>query len=195
MELLKRFEDGMVSWSNFDTNAVLHSFDFSKFQSICDVGAGPGTLLKAILKNYPNARGVISDLPQVIEQAVFVDESLQSRCKKEPCDFFQSVPRNHDLYIMKHVLHDWDDTKSVQILNIVRECSPPHAKLLLLEYVVPSCDIASSGKLFDLHMGIVNNGKERTEDEWKKLLVLGGWKYLGCESTKGIVSIILASKD
>ncbi|GJQ09466.1 hypothetical protein GpartN1_g1257.t1 [Galdieria partita] len=195
IEILKRFEFGMASWSHFDTNAVLERFDFSKYQSICDVGAGPGILLKAILKKYPQIRGVISDLPQVVEQAVFIDESLQDRCSKEPCDFFQSVPRNHDLYIMKHVLHDWDDDNGVQILKIVNECCPLHAKLLLLEYVVPDSNVASSGKLFDLHMAIVNNGKERTEEEWKKLLVAGGWKYLGYENTKGIISIILASKE
>ncbi|EME28209.1 O-methyltransferase [Galdieria sulphuraria] len=172
----------MASLSNFDTNAVLNTFDFSKFQSICDVGAGPGTLLKAILKKHPQIRGVIADLPQVIEQA-------------EPCDFFQGVPRNHDLYIMKHVLHDWDDNKGIQILKTVKECSPSHAKLMLLEYVVPGSNITSSGKLFDLHMGIVNNGKERTEEEWKNMLVAGGWNYLGYENTKGIISVILASKD
>ncbi|WP_230307775.1 methyltransferase, partial [Brevundimonas mediterranea] len=137
--------------------------------------------------NYPYLRGVISDLPQVIEKAVFIDESLQDRLNKEPCDFFQSVPRSHDLYIMKRVLHDWDDTKSVQILKTVKECSPSHAKLLILETVVPGPNVESAAKLFDLHMGISNNGKERTEQEWRQIIDAGGWKYLGYESTKGII--------
>ncbi|GJQ15737.1 hypothetical protein GpartN1_g7528.t1 [Galdieria partita] len=194
-QFLKTFQAAMTAGSNFEKSAILQSFDFSSYESICDIGAGEGTLLKAILRKDAHLQGTISDLPNVIEETVIIEEDLRDRCRKESCDFFHSVPRSHDLYILKRVLHDWDDDKSVQILKTVNDCSPSHAKLLLLDCVILDSDTSSVGKLMDLHMGICNNGKERTEEEWKKLLMNSGWNYLGLKNTTSHICGIMANKD
>eukprot|EP00871_Galdieria_phlegrea_P004540 jgi/Galph1/5087/GphlegSOOS_G3749.1 len=195
-EFLKTFQAGMASASEFDARSILFSYDFSKFHSICDIGAGPGVLLKMTLRKYPSIKGCISDLARVIEESVVIEDDLQGRCITEPCDFFKSVPGGYELYMMKHILHDWNDENSIRILRTIRDCAPQGSTLLLLEYVIPGPDFLSPGKLFDLHMGLLLNGKERTEDEWKKLFSATKWKYIGCHDTESRqISIIEAKKE
>jgi hypothetical protein len=195
-EFLKVFQQGMASVSEFDTRSILYSFDFSKFHEICDIGSGPGVLLKLILRKYPHIKGCISDLPRVLNEAVSIEPELQDRCKMEPCDFFEGVPRNYQTYMMKHILHDWNDENCIRILKNVRECAAPNATLLLLEYVLPGPSVPSFGKIFDLHMGLILASKERTEDEWKKLFTAANWKYIGYQDTiSGQVSVIQAVKE
>ncbi|GJQ10378.1 hypothetical protein GpartN1_g2169.t1 [Galdieria partita] len=195
-EFLKVFQQGMASISEFDTRSVLCSFDFSKYSEICDIGSGPGVLLKLILKKYPHIKGCISDLPRVLDEVVTIEPELQDRCKKEVCDFFESVPRNYEVYMMKHILHDWNDENCIRILKNVRECAAPHSTLLLLEYVLPGPSVVSPGKIFDLHMGMLHSSKERTEEEWKTLLAAAKWKYIGYQNTvSGQISVIQAQKE
>lgn len=195
-EFLKVFQQGMASISEFDTRSVLCSFDFSKFHEICDIGSGPGVLLKSILKKYPHMKGCISDLPRVVDEIVTIEPELQDRCKKEACNFFESVPLNYEAYIMKHILHDWNDEDCIRILRKIRECAAPQATLLLLEYVLPKPSIASEGKIFDLHMALILSSKERTEEEWKALLTAANWKYIGFQETiSRQVSVIQARKE
>eukprot|EP00871_Galdieria_phlegrea_P004842 jgi/Galph1/5359/GphlegSOOS_G3926.1 len=193
--LLPVFQGCMRSISYLQARCIVSGFEFGKYNKVCDIGAGPGILLMEILARNPHLRGTIADLPRVIEETIVIEEGVKDRCKTTACNFFEAVPQGHDLYIMKHVLHDWDDEKSAEILTVVSRCSPPKAELLLFEHVLPSTPQPSPGTLLDLHMGILLGSKERTEQERIRVLSRGGWKYLSYYPTNGNIQIVHAQKE
>lgn len=157
--------------------AVLAAFDLSGFNKIVDVGGGRGTLMASILRAYPNARGVVLDLPHVIElgrQHIHA-QGLSARCELLAGDFFESVPGGGDAYILKWVIHDWDDARSIAILKNCHRAMSPNGKLFVIEAVIPSGNEPFFHKLMDLNMLVMTGGRERTAAEYRALFEAAGF--------------------
>lgn len=179
--------------SRTQLRAFLEAFDFGRFPVIADIGGGNGALLAGLLGAHGSMRGIVFDQPHVTSRA---EETLRAagvadRCEMIGGSFFESVPAGADAYVLKHVLHDWEDDECVSILNTVR-ASSGNATLLVLEQVVgpPNADAVS--KFSDLNMLVMPGGRERTAEEWSGLLRRGGFKVTGVHPTSSAHSVIEA---
>lgn len=181
------FNEGMTGFSQQASAAVLKAYDFAPFNTIVDVGGGHGALLLAILKANTKARGVVFDAPQVIAGAgePIKAAGLADRCRAEGGDFFKAVPAGGDLYVLKHIIHDWNDAKATQILRAVRRAIPATGKLLLVELVVPPGFGPGFASILDLEMMVLCDGKERTEAEYRALLAGAGFRLSRVVPTEG----------
>lgn len=167
------FNDAMTGKTHGQIAGVLAAYDFSGFSTIADIGGGNGHLLQAVLETTPNVEGILFDLPNVIEQATAI---ASRRLKLQAGSFFEDDLPGCDAYLMMQVLHDWSDEESVEILKSVRRAAPAHAKLLLVEWLLPE-DGQPSWTLFaDLIMMAELTGKERTEPEFRELLARAGFQ-------------------
>jgi len=190
-----RFNEAMVGMHGAVAPAVIAAYDFSRFESIVDVGGGKGALLAAVLKAHPKLRGVLFDLPETGADArdYLAAAGLSSRCMFEGGDFFKAVPMHHDAYVLAHVLHDWSDEQSVQILRKCREAVPAHGRLLIVEAVLPDGDTPHHGKLMDLLMLTVTGGVERSAEQFAGLLKESGFRLIAVHCTATHQSVIEAA--
>jgi len=173
------FWDTMESTSTLWHSAILDHYDFSSIKSLVDVGGGYGTLLRRIMLKYPHLHGILFDLPHVIEKATIKEEKeIQDRLEVIGGSFFEQVPPGVDAYISTTVLHDWNDHKAGEILDVIHKAAHPGAKLLLGETVVPEESRTSASKVMSAHMMTIVDGKERTAKEWTELLAKHGFKVL-----------------
>ena len=150
--------------------AIVGAYDWTSFGTIVDVGGGDGALLAAILAAAPNARGIVFDQPslQAAAEQRIAAAKLSDRCTFVGGDFFQSVPPAGDLYVLKHVLHDWEDHKVEAILHNVRRAAP--ARLLVAEPILPEGDEpALEAAMMDVAMLLVTGGRERMASEFAEL--------------------------
>jgi hypothetical protein len=156
------------------------------------VGGGNGSLLRAVLARYPAMRGILCDLAGVIERAgPLVDAAgLGDRVRTVVTDFFAEVPGGADAYLMRHIIHDWDDDESLCILRNVRRAIGRDGRLLLVEGIVPPGNDASFTKLLDLNMLVLPGGKERTEAEYRQLYEAAGFRLTAIVPTRAEVSVI-----
>lgn len=193
-ELAAVFNDGMTSISKMETPLVVSAYDFTSFGTIVDVGGGHGLLLSEILRQAQNSNGILFDAESVVEGAPAVLEpaGVSNRCAAVGGSFFESVPAGGDAYVLKHIIHDWDDDKSVQILRNVRTAMNPGAKVLIVEAVVPDDDREHLSKLLDLEMLVAATGRERTEAEYAELLRQAGFRHTRTVGTVGPASIVEA---
>ena len=188
------FNNAMTVLSQMAVPAVLEAYDFSGIGTLVDVAGGHGFVLTSILAKYPAMRGVLFDLEHVIPGAKQRIASLgqQGRCTTVSGDFFKAVPPG-DAYIMKHIIHDWDDDRAVQILaNCRKGLSGPKGRVMLLEIVIPPGSAPHLGKVIDLEMLAMPGGKERTEKEYAELFARAGLKLTGVAPTKSPFSVIEA---
>lgn len=188
------FNAGMTGFSQAAAKAVINAYDFRPFRHIVDVGGGHGAMLCAILEAYTMARGVVFDAPQVVAGATgpIRGAGLSDRCTTEGGDFFTSVPAGGDLYLLKHIIHDWNDAKATQILKCVRAAIPATGKLVLVEMVVPPGFGPGFAPLLDLEMMVLCDGKERTESEYRDLLAGAGFRLSRIVPTEGPHSLVEA---
>lgn len=165
------FNEAMIDWTHQLAGAVASTYDFSPFGTVVDVGGGYGTLLAAILRRHQQTRGILFDLPHVVADAEgpLAKAGVADRCTRIGGDFFAAVPAGGDAYVLAQILHDWDDERGVAILKQCRRAMPPHAKLLVVELVLPPGQEAFFGKWLDLHMLVVTGGRERTAAEYEAL--------------------------
>ncbi|HJT91058.1 MAG TPA: methyltransferase [Mycobacterium sp.] len=194
-DLAESFNNAMTAGSEFATHAVLASYDFSGYRTIIDVGGGHGRLLSMILGKAPNASGVLFDMPAVVDSAgpELTKAGVADRCQVVGGSFFESVPDGGDAYIMKAILHDWNDDAAVKILGNVRTAIASDGKLLLLESVLPERSSSDIGMLIDIEMLVAVGGKERTRAEWTSLLRRAGFQLNRVVETATGVSIIEAT--
>jgi O-methyltransferase domain/Dimerisation domain len=188
------FNEAMTSVSQMETPLVVAAYDFSRFGTIVDVGGGHGLLLSAILAKWPQTRGVLFDAESVVAGAPAVLDAagVSDRCTPVGGSFFESVPAGGDAYVLKHIVHDWDDEKSLQILRNIHTAMPTHAKLLIIESVVPDDDREHLSKLLSLEMLVAASGKERTEAEYAELLSRAGFRHTRTVHTVGTVAVVEA---
>ncbi len=186
------FNSAMNSFSKLKAVNIAEAYDFSNFNSLVDVGGGHGILLKTILKTTPSLQGVLFDMHSVVEGAdsLLDGEGLNSRIQIRGGDFFKSVPRDADAYILKNIIHDWNDVKAGEILRNCREAMSSGGKVLLAEDVIPDGNNPSPAKIADIEMMVIPGGFERTEKEYQILLSKAGLKLNRIISTGTDVSII-----
>jgi predicted O-methyltransferase YrrM len=159
------FGHAMSTFSGMEIEMVLGAYDFSRARHVVDVGGGHGLVLSRILGAAPQARGTLFDQPDVVKQAkpALENAGLASRCEVVGGDFFARVPAGGDLYLLKHILHDWDDDSALRILKSVADAMSPGAKLLVIEQGIAEPGIPNPGKIMDVIMlTLVEGGRERT---------------------------------
>lgn len=188
------FNDSMSSVTAAANEEIMTRYDFSGFKKVVDIGGGHGGLITSILKKNSHVKGVLFDAPSVIEGARQRIEAagLGDRCETVSGDFFKSVPAGGDAYLMKWIIHDWDDQKAITILRNCRNEMQPNGKLILVDCVVPETDDPHFSKFIDLNMLVMTGGKERTAKEFEKLLSEAGFKMLRVVPTKVPTSIVEA---
>jgi len=189
------FNDAMTAMSAPAAGAAVEAYDFSRFKTIVDVAGGHGEVLMAILKACPESRGVLADLEHVVEGARprIAAAGLADRCQAVGCDFFSAVPEGGDAYVMKHVIHDWDDARASKILeNIDRAMGRTKGTVLLLETVVPETPGPDMSKMIDLEMLAFPGGRERTAQEFRQLFDGAGFTLKQIVPTKSLFSLIEA---
>jgi hypothetical protein len=188
----KTFDEAMTSNTAGQSAAVVASYDFSGIGTLVDVAGGQGALLAAILDKNPSIKGVLFDMPHVVPAATasFAKRGLAARTQVVPGDFFESVPAG-DAYIMKHIIHDWDDERCVKILSSCRRALTGKGKVLVVDCVIPPGNDPHFGKLLDLEMLLMTSGgKERTEAEFRALFEKAGLTLSRVVPTPAGVSIV-----
>ncbi len=186
------FNAAMTSLSGRDIPAILAAYDFTSIQTLVDVAGGHGKLIAGILQAHPAMRGMLFDMPHVLAGAASVLEAagVTDRCQLVSGDFFESVPRGGDAYLLRRILHDWDDERSTAILESCHRAMPEHGKLLVLEGVVQPPNRSDPTKLTDLQMLVSAGGRERTETEWQTLLAGAGFALTKVYRASAETSII-----
>jgi hypothetical protein len=165
-----RFDRAMAQGS--DTRMErLETIDWRDGETVVDVGGGNGSLLAELLKVRPGLHGIVFDLPETVR-----DESLfGERLEFVEGSFFERVPEG-DVYLLGTILHDWDDESATKILRTIRAAAPEHARLVILDAVVPDGNEPFGPKWLDLLMLTLFAGRERDEDQWRELLADGGFE-------------------
>lgn len=172
------FNSAMTALSRRATQAILAAYDFGRFRRIVDVGGGRGALLTALLAKYPTMHGVLFDLPHVVANA---EQALQGvggtdRCEVVGGDFFTAVPDGADAYILRAILHDWEDAEATAILASCRQAIKAEGRLLVIEWAVGSPNEGRDGKFSDLNMLVAAGGQERTQEEYRVLFAAAGFQ-------------------
>jgi hypothetical protein len=182
----------MTSFSKMVAKAVVAAYDFSSVGKLADIAGGHGSLLAAILRANPHLKGLLFDVPQVIAgaQSHLDREGVSARCELASGDFFQSVPSGADAYLMKHIIHDWDDARAIAILRNCHRAMPETGKLLLVEMVVPPGNEPHFGKIQDLEMMLSPGGLERTAEEFRELFAAAGFELTRIIPTASPMSVI-----
>jgi ubiquinone/menaquinone biosynthesis C-methylase UbiE len=181
-EAAATFHQAMAEITRLAAREVMRVYDFAGMRRIVDVGGGHGALITTILEAYPRMNGVLFDLPHAIEgvRSRLESTGLTKRCELISGDFFDSIPPNADAYLLKTVIHDWDDERCAIILRNCRRAIPQNGKLLLIERVVPRRFAPSSLHhaiaRADLTMLVAHSGRERTEVEFNQLFDSSGFK-------------------
>jgi hypothetical protein len=190
------FNEGMTSMSAAVIPAVLEAYDFSHIGTLVDIAGGHGKVLTSILEKYPRMKGVLVDVDHVIAGAKARIEAagLQGRCTAVAGDFFKAVPAGGDAYIMKHILHDWNDEQAAIILTNIRAQlkGRPNGRVLLLEAVIRPGNEPDFAKVLDIEMLLAPGGRERTEQEFKALFARAGFALSRIVATQSPVCVIEA---
>jgi O-methyltransferase domain/Dimerisation domain len=194
------FNAAMTSLTSAFDTAVTAGYDFSRFGTVVDVGGGQGALISSILAANPTLRGILFDIPPVIEsaRACIAEAGLAERCALVAGDCFASVPAGGDAYVLKWVIHDWDDERATTILRNCHRAMARDGRLLLVERVVPERidqSAATQGMLLgDLNMLLVTGGRERTAAEYRTLLGGAGFALARIVPTATPLSVIEATR-
>lgn len=186
--------DAMTSISQMAAPLVVAAYDFSRFPVIVDIGGGQGRLLSTILAATPSAVGVLYELPRVAEGARDVLEAagVGGRVRIEGGSFFDGVPTGGDAYVLKDVIHDWDDDAAQSILQNIAAAASEGSTLLLIELMIPRHHREFTGKWTDLEMMVIVGGRERDADQYRELLRRSGFQINRIIPTATPFSIIEA---
>jgi ubiquinone/menaquinone biosynthesis C-methylase UbiE len=188
----RMFLEAMNCCASLYNEAIVASYDFSRFGKIIDVGGGEGKLVTAILKANPETRGVLYDTPHQtpVAQRRFEQEEVADRCEAITGDFLESVPAGGDAYVLKHIIHDWDDKRAIEILKNCRRSMKEDARLLLIEEVIVDDAEFTPAKILDIQQLLMPGGRERTREEYAQLLEAAGFQLLEVIPTQSNLSII-----
>ena len=186
------FQRAMVALSLGSNEAVADAYDFTPFARVVDVGGGHGQLLSAILARNPHVNGVLFDLPSGVAAAQQGAGGDLPRTEFVAGNFFESVPGG-DIYVIKKVVHDWNDERAAVIMRNCRKAMQPNGKVLLAETLVPPGDEPDGIKNIDVVMLVVTGGLERTEAQYASLFGAAGLRLERVIQTRGPISILEAS--
>jgi SAM-dependent methyltransferase len=191
-EINALFDTAMALISGPEDAAVAAAMDFGRFKSVVDVGGGQGGLLAAILARHLDLVGVLFDQPQVLADSRYITGELVKRCKLVAGDFFDSLPQGHGAYVLKRIVHDWDDTAAVKLLSNCAAVLEPEGRLLIVEAILKPGNEADPVKSQDVGMMLLTQGRERTEVEYHRLLESAGLQLAAIHPTAAAVSILEA---
>ncbi|HEX6812654.1 MAG TPA: methyltransferase [Planctomycetota bacterium] len=197
-EAALRYDAAIDSFTRHEAEALCRLYDFGEVRSVVDVGGGRGTLLCEVLRRWPHLRGVLLDLPHVVERARF---DLAARCgpraEVHGGDFFQSMPQGCDVYVVKHVLHNWDDERALALLRTCVDAMARGGRILAIETVLAPDNRADLAAIMDLEMQVLLGGRVRRKPELRRLfqaaglrveqmtpLVAGCWLLVGESATE-----------
>ena len=185
------FNGCMSELSAGSAPAIVAGYDFSGIDTLADIAGGHGFLLSQILKANPNIKGILFDMEHVIAGAdkMLSSFGVEARVEKVSGDFFSEVPAA-DAYIMKHIIHDWDDDRAIKILQTIHQAIIGSGKVLLAEMVIPEGNEPHPGKMLDLEMLTSPGGVERTAEEYAKLFENAGFKLNRIVPTHSPFSVI-----
>jgi predicted O-methyltransferase YrrM len=187
-----QFHQAMSAYSARELAAIRQAYDFSGATRVVDIGGGHGVLLAALLQAHAHLSGVLFELPTAIAEARrrLADAGLADRASCVAGDFFTAVPTGGDLYLLKSVLHNWDDAASCHILHSCSRAMGEGARLLVIERVIPTANAPSEAKLFDINMLVVTGGKERSLSEFAALFRSAGLALTRIVETASPLSLI-----
>ncbi len=186
------FDRAMTSRSRRQANAVLNACDFGRFTCVVDVGGGHGALLAEILAKHQSVRAVLFDQPHVVAGAEQLLRAfgVADRCQIVAGDFFETVPDGGDAYVLKFILHDWEDEQATAILRNCRLAIAPNGRMLVIESEISPPNEGASDKFLDLTMLVHTGGRERTREEWAALFATAGFRLVDATPIEAQVSII-----
>ncbi|RKH64390.1 methyltransferase [Corallococcus aberystwythensis] len=192
----EHFARAMGNMSSLVASELTQHIDFAPFARVADIGGSHGNLLAQVLRANPSCRGILFDLPQVVEGAkpALESQGLASRVDVVAGSFFEPGIPAAEAYLLKHILHDWDDEASTTLLRRLHAAAPAGARLFVLEMVIPDSQTPDVTHLMDLNMLVVADGRERTRDEFQALLTATSWKVGRIIPTQAGTSIIEAVK-
>jgi hypothetical protein len=170
------FDQSMSASSRQATSAIVGAYDFAAAGTVADVGGGQGLLLAAVLRANPALRGILFDQPHVVAGAehVLAEAGVADRCARVGGDFFATAPSGADLYLLRRIIHDWDDERAITVLRNCARAMGSTAKVLVIESVIEAGNEASRAKFMDLQMLVMNGGRERTAEEYQRLFATAG---------------------
>jgi len=172
------FNRSMSSSSDIASAAIISAYNFSGFKNIIDIGGGQGYLLSAILSKNTLAQGIVFDLPNAVSGTMenFEKFDVVDRAQAKPGDFFAEVPKGGDVYILKSILHDWEDNDCVRILKNIHSAINENGKLLVVEFIIENNNKPSISKMSDIQMLVsTKGGRERTVQEFKEIFTEAGF--------------------
>ena len=190
------FDRAMATFAPQTAAAVAAAYDFSVFETLADVGGGNGALLAGILAANPKLHGLVFDQEHVVPRAAahLAELGIADRCAVVGGSFFESVPAGADAYLLKHVIHDWDDERAAQILANCRAVVPEEGRLLIVEGVYPARidrSLESKGAAAnDVNMLVCTGGRQRSEAEFESILASAGFRLSRIVPTLAPVSVI-----
>lgn len=194
---MNRFEMSMAELSNLAELPILARYDFSGFKTIADIGGGNGFLLAAVLEKYQKARGTVFDLPENrIEAQICIEEAdLSSRMTFKEGNFLEAIDLKADLYMLKNVLHNWNEGDCIKILRNLGKTMDKNSRLAILEMIIPKAGRPSYAMLVDIQMlATMNGGRERTLAEFESILGNSGFRLLRVIHTAAPLSVIEAER-
>jgi SAM-dependent methyltransferase len=190
------FNAAMGNLSALTASELVRVYDVSAVRTVADIGGAHGVLLAAILRANPTARGILCDLPHVIATAeeVIAAEGLSERCELVSCDFFEAVPEGAELHLLKQIVHDWDDERATRLLRNCHRALAPGGTLLLIEMVIPPDNRPTPAQAMDLNMLVMLGGRERTEEEYRRLFQEASFRLERVIPTHSPFSVIEATR-
>jgi len=193
-EASRIFDNAMTSFSQMAIEAVVNAYDFQGIKTLVDIAGGHGRLLTGVLDANPEMNGVLFDQPHVIADArnTVAASNAAERVELVGGDFFASVPSGGDAYMMKHIIHDWDDERAIKILSNVKKAMNADGRVLLVEAVIETGNKQDFGKLMDIEMLVSPGGKERTALEYSEIFAKAGLRLKRIVKTQSPYSVIEA---
>lgn len=195
-EIACDFNNAMTALSRKIAPALLEAYDFSGIGTLVDIAGGHGAVLCEVLSRYPKMKGILFDIPNVIQEATchICNLKMEDRCQTISGDFFETVPAGGDAYYMQHIIHDWDDEPALKLLGNCRRAleGRPDGLLLIVDSVVPQNSEPHMSKWLDLEMLLMPGGRERTEPEWHELMRKAGFEITRIVPMKASESVIEA---
>jgi hypothetical protein len=176
------FDRAMTDLTRGVNQSLLDAYDFGRFSTLVDVGGGRGALLTALLEANPDLHGVLFDQQHVVDAAE-LDHAVAGRCELVGGSFFERVPDGGDAYLLKAIVHDWEDAEALRILESCRRAARPGAAVLVVERELGPANEDPAAKFSDLNMLVAPGGRERSTDEYASLFAAAGFRFVGATPT------------
>ena len=186
------FQRAMTNLSVNEDQVIAEAWDFSNFKVVVDIGCGHGTLIKAILNANSHLAGIMFDLEEVLSEVDISEDCFNGRLTQQMGSFFDSVPKEGDVYVMKNVIHNWPEERAIALLENTRKAMSNDDRLLIVEYLIPEDNELSIVKWIDLNFFVLVDGADRTADEYTALAEKAGLKivsFIATETGRHIIEL------